>query len=199
MSCAASLPASVIRRRVRGSQGVLWPSRVASGRAVLGCRLHRHQPGTSRRTSRRVLQPARYGSRALCHASDDRGRGVATDVRRHPSPISGCWHRPPGMGLVRAQILRATRGEVGLAGKASPAQHSGAANRPIRANNRHDLRLRGPLSGAILASRLAEIWQKSAQSHFKRQSVRLSQDRPLAASETRILPFAGPHVSTRKT
>ena len=47
-----------------------------------------------------------------------------------PSPISGCWHRPAGMGLVRAQILRATRGEVSLAGKASPVQHSGAANRP---------------------------------------------------------------------
>jgi hypothetical protein len=86
-----------------------------------------------------------------------------------PSPISSCGHRPPGMGLVRAQILRATRGEVSLAGKASSVQHSGAANRPLRANNRRDLRLRRPLSGAILASRLAEIWRKSAQSHFKRQ------------------------------
>jgi hypothetical protein len=96
-----------------------------------------------------------------------RCRDRCSPTSRHRSPA--CGHRPPGMGLVRAQILRATRGEVSLAGKASSVQHSGAANRPLRANNRRDLRLRRPLSGAILASRLAEIWRKSAQSHFKRQ------------------------------
>jgi len=73
-----------------------------------------------------------------------------------PSPIFGRGHRPPGMGLVRGQILRTTRGQISLAGKASSVQHSGAANRPLQANNRRDLRLRRPLSGAILASRLAE-------------------------------------------
>jgi hypothetical protein len=169
MSWAASSPASVIRRRVGGSQGVLWPSRLASGRAVPGRLLHRHQPGTAGRTSRRLLQPARYGSWALVTrqmAEVAASRQMFADI---PSPISGFGHCPPGMGLVRAQIVRATRGEVSLARKASPVQHSGAANRPLRANNRRDLRLRRPLSGAILASRLAEIWRKSAQSHFERQ------------------------------
>jgi hypothetical protein len=106
----------------------------------------------------------RYVTRQMAEVAAS--RQMFADI---PSPISGFGHRPPGMGLVRAQIVRATRGEVSLAGKASPAQHSGAANRPLRANNRRDLRLRRPLSGAILASRLAEIWRKSAQSHFERQ------------------------------
>jgi hypothetical protein len=86
-----------------------------------------------------------------------------------PSPISGLRAPSARHGLVRAQILRLTRGAVSLAGKASSVQHSGAANRPLRANNRRDLRLRRLLSGAILASRLAEIWRESAQSPFKRQ------------------------------
>ena len=128
-SAVTSSPASVIRRRVGGSQGVVWPNRVASGRAVPGPRLHRHQPWTSGRTSRHLLQPV-YRSWALCLASDGRGRGLATDVRRHP--VTDLRLRAPSArnGLVRAQILRATRGEVSLAGKASPVQHSGAANRP---------------------------------------------------------------------
>ena len=99
----------------------------------------------------------RYGSRALCHASDGRGRGVATDVRRHPVTdlrlrAPSAWH-----GARAAQILRATRGEVSLAGKASPVQHSGAANRP-----RSEARL---IPGGIASDRILQRrrWRLTAR------------------------------------
>ena len=96
-----SSPASVIRRRVVGSQGVVWPNRVASGRAVPGPRLHRHQPGTSGRTSRRPSATSVPLMGAMSRVRWPRSRS-----RDRCSPTSR--HRSPAAGTIRPEWARAS-------------------------------------------------------------------------------------------
>ena len=61
MSCAATSPASVIRRRAGESQDVLSPR--SSG--IPARRLYRHQPGSSGRARCRLLQSARHSEQSI--------------------------------------------------------------------------------------------------------------------------------------
>ena len=61
MTCAATSPASVIRRRAGESQDVLSPR--SSG--IPARRLYRHQPGSSGRARCRLLQSARHSEQSI--------------------------------------------------------------------------------------------------------------------------------------
>ena len=92
----------------------------------------------------------RYGSRALCHATDGR---ECSPTSRHRSRAAGtvrlAWGSC-GTNTSRDERRGKPRGQ-GIAGSALRCRQSPA------------------LRGAILASRLAEIWRKPAQSRVKGQ------------------------------
>jgi len=107
---------------------------------------------------------------ALCDLPDGRGRGVATDVRRHPLADRSAGTARAGMTSA-SQVHRAMRGEVSLGTpwckQSSAFQRRATVDDQLRwpfARGDGDLPLPKPVRSAILTSKRPGIWRMSARS-----------------------------------